>query len=69
MEKSFYYLIPTSHSDWYRRKFTQWQIPHICKTDSEDVARDMMKFIFPDLPVRQYNSLWKALGIHGKSLR
>ncbi|MCR8982635.1 hypothetical protein [Brevibacillus laterosporus] len=52
MQKSFYYLVPCSRSARLIRKFRRHGIPF----DVEAIRNsDNFRFVFPDLPVRQYH--------------
>lgn len=62
MQKSFYYLVPCSRSARLVRKFRRHGIPF----DIEAIRNnDDVRFVFPDLPVRQYHFVHMVFGHSG----
>ncbi|QDX94644.1 hypothetical protein EEL30_21620 [Brevibacillus laterosporus] len=64
MQKSFYYLVPCSRSARLVRKFRRHGIPF----DIEAIRNsDNVRFVFPDLPVRQYHVVHLVFGRVGEA--
>nr|WP_278429979.1 hypothetical protein [Brevibacillus laterosporus] len=64
MQKSFYHLVPCSRSARLVRKFRR----HGIVFDVEAIRNsDNVRFVFPDLPVRQYHVVYLVFGKAGMS--
>ncbi|MBG9786561.1 hypothetical protein [Brevibacillus laterosporus] len=62
MQKSFYYLVPCSRSAGLIRKFRR----HGIVFEVEPIRNsDNVRFVFPDLPVRQYHVVHLVFGKAG----
>ncbi len=57
MNKSFYYLIPWSRQKELKRKLVELRIPFTFETADGECA-----VVFPDLPVRQFDHVYKMFG-------
>ncbi|MED2005467.1 hypothetical protein P4V86_19290 [Brevibacillus laterosporus] len=64
MQKSFYYLVPCSRSARLIRKFRLHSIPFEVEAIPN---RDNVRFVFPDLPVRQYHVVHLVFGRAGEA--
>ncbi|MED1666092.1 hypothetical protein [Brevibacillus laterosporus] len=64
MQKSFYYLVPCNRSARLIRKFRL----HGIHSEVESIPNsDNVRFVFPDLPVRQYHVVYFVFGNAGEA--
>ncbi|MED1790316.1 hypothetical protein P4V47_23105 [Brevibacillus laterosporus] len=64
MQKSFYYLVPCSRSARLVRKFRRHGIPFEVEAIRNS---DNVRFVFPDLPVKQYHVVHLVFGRAGEA--